>query len=194
LHGDLDQSFRTQTLARFKAGEVKLLIASDVAARGLDIPAVGHVFNYEPPRHAEDYVHRIGRTGRAGRSGQAFTLASPSDSKSIAAIEQLTGKALGDADVIPDLPTEALGDGRDSGGRGRRAEELKTERKTQFKKRDPERPSAATAPVASKAERDNGADKIQPLERPSKPRSENSEAAVQGFGDSIPAFLRTPKS
>src|SRR5688572_29238469 len=83
IHGDLDQSLRTKTLDRFRSGELKLLVASDVAARGLDIPAVGHVFNYEPPRHAEDYVHRIGRTGRAGRLGEAYTLASPGDAKSV---------------------------------------------------------------------------------------------------------------
>jgi superfamily II DNA/RNA helicase len=71
LHGDLDQSVRTKTLDAFKSGEVQLLVASDVAARGLDIPAVSHVFNFDVPIHADDYVHRIGRTGRAGRSGQA---------------------------------------------------------------------------------------------------------------------------
>src|SRR5215813_4946561 len=89
IHGDLDQSLRTKTLDRFRSGALKLLVASDVAARGLDIPAVSHVFNYEPPRHAEDYVHRIGRTGRAGRQGASFTLVAPSDKRSWDAIEKL---------------------------------------------------------------------------------------------------------
>ncbi|MBV9331619.1 MAG: DEAD/DEAH box helicase [Alphaproteobacteria bacterium] len=94
LHGDLDQSVRTRTLEAFKAGEIKILVASDVAARGLDIPAVGHIFNFDVPYHADDYVHRIGRTGRAGRSGLAFMLATAADGKYVEAIERLTGKPL----------------------------------------------------------------------------------------------------
>ena len=74
LHGDLEQSMRMKTLDQFKNNEIQLLVASDVAARGLDIPAVSHIFNYDTPFHADDYVHRIGRTGRAGRSGHAFML------------------------------------------------------------------------------------------------------------------------
>lgn len=89
LHGDLPQSVRTATLEKFRAGEVQLLVASDVAARGLDIPAVSHVFNYDVPISADDYVHRIGRTGRAGRQGFAFMLAGPKDTKFVAAIESL---------------------------------------------------------------------------------------------------------
>jgi len=83
IHGDLDQSLRTKTLADFRAGTLKLLVASDVAARGLDIPDVGHVFNYDVSHHADDYVHRIGRTGRAGRKGEAFLIVTPSDDKSL---------------------------------------------------------------------------------------------------------------
>ena len=89
IHGDLDQSVRTKTLDGFRDGTVHLLVASDVAARGLDIPAVSHVFNFDVPSHPEDYVHRIGRTGRAGRLGKAFTIAMPSDDKYLAAIENL---------------------------------------------------------------------------------------------------------
>jgi len=92
LHGDMDQRARMQVLDRFRKKELQLLIASDVAARGLDIPAVSHVFNFDVPSHAEDYVHRIGRTGRAGRSGTAVTLAAPADGKYVAAIEKLTGE------------------------------------------------------------------------------------------------------
>jgi superfamily II DNA/RNA helicase len=89
LHGDLDQTSRTAALEAFRKGDAKLLIASDVAARGLDIPAVSHVFNFDVPHHADDYVHRIGRTGRAGLTGTAITLVAPIDSKSVAAIEKL---------------------------------------------------------------------------------------------------------
>jgi len=94
LHGDLDQSVRTRTLDSFRSGELALLVASDVAARGLDIPAVSHIFNFDVPFHADDYVHRIGRTGRAGRSGHAFMLASSRDAKYVEAIEKLTGTKL----------------------------------------------------------------------------------------------------
>ena len=89
IHGDLDQSVRTRTLDGFRDGTVHLLIASDVAARGLDIPAVSHIFNFDVPSHPEDYIHRIGRTGRAGRLGKAYTIAVPSDDKYLSAIEHL---------------------------------------------------------------------------------------------------------
>ena len=83
IHGDLDQSLRMKTLAAFRSGELKLLVASDVAARGLDIPDVSHVFNYDVSHHADDYVHRIGRTGRAGKTGQTFMIVTPSDDRSL---------------------------------------------------------------------------------------------------------------
>ncbi len=149
IHGDLDQSLRTKTLDRFRAGELQLLIASDVAARGLDIPDVGHVFNFEPPRHPEDYIHRIGRTGRAGRSGEAYTLAGPEDGRSVQAIEKMLGAPI-ESIEIEGVPAERLGDSRDSGGRGRKAEELRNERsrkRDRFKKRDSTRPTASTEPV-----------------------------------------------
>src|SRR5215217_8057916 len=92
LHGDLDQRARMAALDSFRTGEVPLLVASDVAARGLDIPAVSHIFNFDVPHHAEDYVHRIGRTGRAGLSGAAYTLVAPTDERSLAAIEKLIGQ------------------------------------------------------------------------------------------------------
>jgi superfamily II DNA/RNA helicase len=92
IHGDLDQSVRTRTLEAFRKGELKLLVASDVAARGLDIPDVSHVFNYDVPHHADDYVHRIGRTGRAGRTGDAFMIVTPSDSRSLDKVLKLIGK------------------------------------------------------------------------------------------------------
>src|SRR5271163_4989859 len=94
LHGDMDQSARTAALDQFRKGEIPLLVASDVAARGLDIPAVSHVFNFDVPHHADDYVHRIGRTGRAGRAGTAISIVTPLDQKSLVAIEKLIGQSI----------------------------------------------------------------------------------------------------
>ncbi|MEM9725723.1 MAG: DEAD/DEAH box helicase [Pseudomonadota bacterium] len=94
LHGDLDQRIRMQVLDGFRNGQIKLLVASDVAARGLDIPTVSHVFNFDVPVHAEDYVHRIGRTGRAGRSGVAVTLATGAEDKALAKVEELIKKPI----------------------------------------------------------------------------------------------------
>jgi superfamily II DNA/RNA helicase len=106
LHGDMDQSQRTATLESFKRGEIVILVCSDVAARGLDIDDLSHVFNFDVPIHAEDYVHRIGRTGRAGRSGAAFTIATRADGKFLSAIEKLIGKPIprveGAAQPAPD--------------------------------------------------------------------------------------------
>ena len=131
IHGDLDQSVRTRTLDGFRDGSVHLLVASDVAARGLDIPAVSHVFNFDVPSHPEDYVHRIGRTGRAGRLGKAFTIAVPSDETYLKAIESLVKRAI-PAGVVPEgavddasesvAKPERSGEERSSrsrGGRGR---------------------------------------------------------------------------
>src|SRR5258706_8099505 len=94
LLGDRDRSARTAALDQFRKGEIPLLVASDVAARGLDIPAVSHVFNFDVPHHADDYVHRIGRTGRAGRAGTAISIVTPLDQKSIVAIEKLIGQTI----------------------------------------------------------------------------------------------------
>ncbi|MBF0335924.1 MAG: DEAD/DEAH box helicase, partial [Alphaproteobacteria bacterium] len=102
LHGDMPQSARTETLNQFRNKEVTLLVCSDVAARGLDIPALSHVFNFDVPVHAEDYVHRIGRTGRAGLVGHSFTIATPEDGRHVKAIEGLIGKE------IPHLHVEGV--------------------------------------------------------------------------------------
>ena len=126
LHGDMDQHMRLKMLDQFKSGEATYLIASDVAARGLDIPAVSHVFNFDVPTHAEDYVHRIGRTGRAGRTGAAFTLATRNDAKYVGAIEQLIDRKIDreafgpadDAESDDDKPRKSSG-GKRRGGRGR---------------------------------------------------------------------------
>jgi superfamily II DNA/RNA helicase len=119
LHGDMAQTVRFATLEKFKANELRLLVCSDVAARGLDIGGLSHVFNFDVPHHAEDYVHRIGRTGRAGLTGHAFTIAAPTDRFAIEAIEALTGHP------IPPMVVEGLDpidwaeeDGRKRRGRG----------------------------------------------------------------------------
>lgn len=124
LHGDLDQSVRMRTLEAFRGGEVQFLVASDVAARGLDIPDVSHVFNYDVPYHPDDYVHRVGRTGRAGRSGVALMLATPRDVKYVEEIQHLTGTKLphrtleGLSEAVRERPTREGREGR-SGGRDR---------------------------------------------------------------------------
>jgi superfamily II DNA/RNA helicase len=127
LHGDMDQRARMAMLASFRDGKLKLLVASDVAARGLDIPDVSHVFNYDVPIHAEDYVHRIGRTARAGRSGKAFTIATRNDRKYIDAIEKLIGQPIewhdGDLSTVVESAEEERprrGKGRERAGQGKR--------------------------------------------------------------------------
>jgi superfamily II DNA/RNA helicase len=129
LHGDMDQSARTAALEQFRKGELPLLVASDVAARGLDIPEVSHVFNFDVPHHADDYVHRIGRTGRAGRTGTAISIVTPLDQKSMVAIEKLIGQSIpraeGDYQVpaessdASERPREQRGRERSRGGRGK---------------------------------------------------------------------------
>ncbi|WP_394689165.1 DEAD/DEAH box helicase [Hoeflea sp.] len=121
LHGDMDQRSRTNMLQGFKDNEITLLVASDVAARGLDIPAVSHVFNFDVPIHAEDYVHRIGRTGRAGREGAAFTLVNRRDTKYVDAITKLITREIEwlDGDTLSVAPSD---DGDEAPRRGRRGD------------------------------------------------------------------------
>ncbi len=119
LHGDMPQPARFATLEKFKANEIRLLVCSDVAARGIDIGGLSHVFNFDVPHHAEDYVHRIGRTGRAGKSGAAFTLAGPEDRLAVEAIEKLTNNPIPRITVPGlDVVAWAESDGRKRRGRG----------------------------------------------------------------------------
>ncbi len=154
LHGDMAQPVRFATLEKFKANEIRLLCCSDVAARGLDIGGLSHVFNFDVPTHAEDYVHRIGRTGRAGREGRAFTLASPDDRLMVEAIQKLTGHAIPQIHIDGlDTVEWAEGDGRRR-GRGRAAPAGKTagrkpaERKPASGRGAPRRDAPRPEPVA----------------------------------------------
>jgi superfamily II DNA/RNA helicase len=123
LHGDMDQSARTATLDGFRGGQITYLVASDVAARGLDIPDVSHIFNYDVPVHSEDYVHRIGRTGRAGKEGYAGTLVTPEDAKMMRIIEKMVGAAPEWVDGIEPEPGALGGNsgGDREGGRRRQS-------------------------------------------------------------------------
>ena len=149
LHGDMDQRARMAMLSSFRDGKLKLLVASDVAARGLDIPDVSHVFNFDVPIHAEDYVHRIGRTGRAGRSGKAFTIVTRSDTKYLDAIEKMIGTQIEWMDG--DLSTVAQDDNseEDSPRRGRGRSRGKA---SEGKPRGEKRPSRRHEPAVEAEE------------------------------------------
>ncbi|KAF0221963.1 MAG: superfamily II DNA/RNA [Rhodospirillaceae bacterium] len=126
MHGDMSQPARLESLAKFKSGEARLLVCSDVVARGIDIKAVSHVFNFDVPIHAEDYVHRIGRTGRAGETGKAFTIASPEDGRFVAAIESLIGQGLPRMEVEGVPPLDLDMSARRGRGPGRGVERRPT--------------------------------------------------------------------
>jgi superfamily II DNA/RNA helicase len=130
LHGDMAQTVRFSTLEKFKANELRLLVCSDVAARGLDISGLSHVFNFDVPIHAEDYIHRIGRTGRAGLEGKAFTIASPEDRNAVEQIEKLINHP------IPPILVEGLDpvDWAERDGRKRRGRKAAAPKKTAEKK------------------------------------------------------------
>jgi superfamily II DNA/RNA helicase len=205
LHGDMAQAKRTETLERFKAGEIRLLVASDVAARGLDIQGLSHVFNFDVPYHAEDYVHRIGRTGRAGREGRSFTLAAPEDGKNVAAIQRLIGKDI-PATAIDGIDPAALefegGDRRRGRSRSAAPRHEPAEKREKQPSRRPERPQAKPRPAAAQPRaaahdpagaHDNVAvfprPAAEPRHRPERRQTE-PEHRVVGFGDDLPAFLR----
>ena len=138
LHGDMSQPARMETLQKFKDGEARLLVASDVAARGLDIAGLSHVFNFDLPTNPEDYVHRIGRTGRAGKDGRAF-FGDPEDAKYLAAIEKLIGKSIPAHEIggltLGTSDIEAAGEDARA-GRKRRGRGRKDDRPKEFRRRD----------------------------------------------------------
>ena len=146
LHGDMDQSARLKMLAAFRNNEVTYLIASDVAARGLDIPEVSHVFNYDVPIHAEDYVHRVGRTGRAGREGHAFTMVTREEAKHVRAIEALIKQEIEYFDIVT---VEDVGEAparEKRAPRTRHREKPEAANPVEVPKPHAERPSRAPAP------------------------------------------------
>jgi superfamily II DNA/RNA helicase len=201
LHGDLDQSVRTATLNAFREGEIKLLVASDVAARGLDIPNVSHIFNFDVPTHAEDYVHRIGRTGRAGRSGTAITISMPADKKYLDAIEALIEKQIprGEAPAGIEAAEEPVRDGAEARGRARgRARERRREGAgSGAENRAAEAPAEAALPepvavdAAELPARSDRGGRSGKGRRTEDGRQE-SRGVVVGMGDHVPAFLLRP--
>ena len=192
IHGDLDQSHRTRTLDGFRDGSIRFLVASDVAARGLDIPNVSHVFNYDIPSHAEDYVHRIGRTGRAGRTGVAISLAVPSDDKYLGAIEGLIGKPIPAVDA-PWAPqsggtssasdnSDKPDDRRERGDRDNRAASSRGS-----KSGSSSRSSRSSGSSGSKPAADTGASRSSAA-KSNRSRSEGGRAPV-GMGEHLPSFI-----
>ncbi|MFC3529321.1 DEAD/DEAH box helicase [Paracoccus mangrovi] len=213
IHGDLDQRHRMATLDGFREGTLRLLVASDVAARGLDIPAVSHVFNFDLPSHAEDYVHRIGRTGRAGRQGTAISIGTPADEKYLTAIETLVKQTLPRA-ALPegfalsaaaqDAPRQPRDGGRrDRGPRGRR-NEAETRPQPEAPKPDP-RPEQAERPRDREERRDRRDDRREDRreerrEDRREPRRDDRREdrrddrrgdrhSVMGMGDHLPEFM-----
>ncbi len=192
LHGDMDQSARTASLDQFRKGELPLLVASDVAARGLDIPEVSHVFNFDVPHHPDDYVHRIGRTGRAGRLGTAISIVSPADQKSVAAIEKLIGQPIARDEVTLVAGSEASS----SPAREQHADRAPEERK-------PRRDSQRTRGGRNKSRKPEGAErKPQAAEKPAQsqapsigramPPVAREQHAEPGDHSHLPAFLLRP--
>jgi superfamily II DNA/RNA helicase len=192
LHGDMDQPSRTAALEQFRRGEVTLLVASDVAARGLDIPDVSHVFNFDVPHHPDDYVHRIGRTGRAGRAGAAITLVAPADGKAVAAIEKLIGQGI---PWMGELPTaadtaappagrhEARGGQHEARGGQHEARGGRHGRNSAPRREQPPASVTRIDEVRPRQER-------KPVARP-RPRQESAEAEEQALSH-LPAFLLRP--
>jgi superfamily II DNA/RNA helicase len=181
LHGDMDQRARMTMLSNFRDGKLKLLVASDVAARGLDIPDVSHVFNYDVPIHAEDYVHRIGRTGRAGRSGKSFTIATRADTKYIDAIERLIGQTIewhdGDLStvVVSEDEHDAPRRGRGAPRRAGRKEEGSRDRKPRREHDAPTADAAKPEPVEAVAAETTPAENTERHERKQAIRADNND-------------------
>ena len=201
LHGDMDQRARMLSLDAFKTGAVDLIVCSDVAARGLDIPDVSHVFNFDLPTHAEDYVHRIGRTGRAGRKGAAMSIVAPGDEKYLAEIEKVIVKTVDwDGGVtLATLPREDTGAGEDRhpGRRGLGEQDARRARGSS-RRTDGVRSELALAPdpLTALPAFDQGS-AMPPRSRRSggAPRPAVAEARMVALGDDAPrpATASTPR-
>ncbi len=221
LHGDMDQKSRTETLDKFRSGDLMLLAASDVAARGLDIPDVSHVFNFDLPWQSDDYVHRIGRTGRAGKEGHATSLVTPDELKSLKDIEKMLGETsiewIGEPPTDEDFAeagkrkrrgrggAQRSGRGRSSSGGSGRGSSDRGKSRSAEQPREPraaqtaqdERPPQEKKP--SRRRGNSGRNKEQAAQ-PAAPRAEQrgrerqKEAASPplGFADNVPAFMRKP--
>ncbi len=188
LHGDMDQFQRTDTLEAFKNGDINLLVCSDVAARGLDIEAMSHVFNFDVPINADDYVHRIGRTGRAGRSGRAITLAAPDEKRYLDTIVSLTGVD------IPRLELDAIKstDFEETEYKPRSRRNRATSR---TKKTSDSSNKSSNKPDSSKTSKNNKPASLKRNNRMDSVRDNDNERETPiGLGDHVPAFLlKSPK-
>jgi superfamily II DNA/RNA helicase len=176
IHGDMEQAERLKELDRFKNGDINILVASDVAARGLDIKGVSHVFNFDVPWHPDDYVHRIGRTGRAGATGTAYTLVTPEDAEAVEAIEKLTGHTI--ARIGKPAPAE-----RAAPAEPAPREEKPARRERAPRARKPEREERPAA--APKAE----ARPAAPAPAPARAPRQHEDGPDEGWNGPIPSFL-----
>ncbi|RSV43928.1 ATP-dependent helicase [Sphingomonas sp. ABOLE] len=205
IHGDMDQSARIAELDRFKNGDVNILVASDVAARGIDVKGVSHVFNFDAPWHPDDYVHRIGRTGRGGATGTAYTLVTPEDAENIAEIEKLTGHkiervpspvAVDGAEDAP-APKRTRGGKRDTKKAEPRREEAAAEApaKPRSRRAAPAREEAPAAPAPREESRARPQRDERPVreERPVRDdrrrRRDQDDGPDEGWNGPIPDFL-----
>ena len=178
LHGDMAQPVRLETLEAFRNNEVRILVASDVAARGLDIVDLSHVFNFDVPYNPEDYIHRIGRTGRAGKEGRAFTIATPDDADAVAAITRMLGKEI-PGFAVSGLESGDLEEPAPKRGRRGRPSSARTGPKAEAK------PAAVRKPEPSRAKRQR--------RKPEKAKEKAPVVeSVVGMGSHVPAFLRKP--
>ena len=186
IHGDMEQKDRIAELDRFKADEINILVASDVAARGLDIKGVSHIFNFDVPWQPDDYIHRIGRTGRAGAKGIAITLATREDTDAIAAIEKLAGTKI--ARLGAATPDTEPKPGKEAKPEGKAEPE---ERKSRPEKRKPERP-AEQRKAEPKPEHRKHSEKAEPP-RQREPAKEPAEGD-SGWNGPLPGFLNVSAS
>jgi superfamily II DNA/RNA helicase len=195
IHGDMEQAARIAELDRFKAGEINILVASDVAARGLDIKGVSHVFNFDVPWQPDDYVHRIGRTGRAGAKGKAFTLATREDGEAVAQIEKLTGAKIERAGKTQsaEVEAEAGSDEKPKGtsrrppvGRSRKTDEAPADGPEPRKASRSRQPEREEKPVREKAPVRSAEPKPAPLPEP-RPNAEATDE--EGWNGPLPSFL-----
>ena len=186
IHGDIDQASRQKQLEAFKNGDIDLLVASDVAARGLDVKGVSHVFNFDAPWHPDDYIHRIGRTGRAGAKGKAFTFVTKADEEAIESIEKLIGNKI---ERLGKIEAPADGEERAPAKRGRKAPAAKAK-----ETRPEEREEVAETPEP-KPVREKAADKPareKPAPKAEKAMSDQSSGAAvgdDGWNGPMPGFL-----